>query len=191
VTRRHQTRGHLFRRLIWLAAAVAVPLQALLAYNVWQTAQREERQALQSVENLAAMIAHDAGSFVDSTTQYLTIVAQRPSLQAMDPARCDPVLEDAVRRHLHFANVLVTDLVGQSICSSVRGPGQVSRYSAAMNGSGTRFAAAARSSASLSMHPSPRKPSSPSASLSRTTFNASARCPSWSTWPRCSASGIA
>ncbi len=104
-----------------------MPLQALLAYNVWQTAQREERQALQSVENLAAMIAHDAGSFVDSTTQYLTIVAQRPSLQAMDPARCDPVLEDAVRRHLHFANVLVTDLVGQSICSSVRGPGQVSR----------------------------------------------------------------
>ena len=115
--------GYLFRQLLWLTAAVAVPLLALLGYNVQQDALQARRFAYQAVENYAAGVAQDAESLLVGTESYLAFMSARPLVTALDDQSCDPLLEGVVQRRQHFANVFVTDLKGRPICSSIKGPG--------------------------------------------------------------------
>ncbi|MCX2860780.1 PAS domain S-box protein [Paucibacter sp. PLA-PC-4] len=116
-------RGYLFRQLLWLTAAVAVPLLALLAYNVQQDAVQARTAAYQAVENYAAGVAQDARSLLSATESYLAFMADRPLVRAVDEQTCDPLLDGVVQRRQHFANVFVTDLSGRPVCSSIKGPG--------------------------------------------------------------------
>ncbi|MEF7612613.1 ATP-binding protein [Aquincola sp. MAHUQ-54] len=101
---------------------MALPLVALLGYNLWREASHARRAAYQAVESHAAGIAHDTDALLTGTAQYLDFLAIRPQVVALDPV-CDPVLDDVVRRRRHFADVVLVDLAGRLVCSAVAGPG--------------------------------------------------------------------
>jgi PAS domain S-box-containing protein len=115
---------YLFRQLVWLIAAIACPLLALLAYNIHHDAQQARMAAYQAVENYAAGIGQDAESLLADTENYLGFLAARPLIKALDDQRCDPVLDGVAQRRRHFANVFVTDLEGKPVCFAVKGPGR-------------------------------------------------------------------
>ena len=116
---------YLFRQLVWLIAAVTLPLLALLAYNVQQDVRQVRLAAYQAVENYAAGIAQDVELLLTDTENYLSFLAERPQIKALDELRCDPLLDGVVKRRRHFANVFVTDLRGKPICFAEKGPGKV------------------------------------------------------------------
>ncbi len=116
---------YLFRQLVCMIAAVAVPLLALLAYNIQQDVRHARQAAYQEVQNYAAGMAQDVNSLLADTENYLGFLAERPLIKALDTQRCDPLLDGVVKRRRHFANVLVTDLLGKPICLAEKGPGQV------------------------------------------------------------------
>ncbi|MET0518249.1 MAG: ATP-binding protein [Burkholderiaceae bacterium] len=117
-------RAYLFRQLVWLIAAVTVPMLALLAYNIHQQAGQTRRAAYQAVENHALGIAHDIELLLGDTENYLDFLAGRPLIKALDDRHCDPLLTGVVQRRRHFANVFVTDLLGKPVCFAEAGPGE-------------------------------------------------------------------
>jgi PAS domain S-box-containing protein len=140
--------GFLFRQFVWMAVLVAAPLLVLLGYEIRQVATQARASAYQAVETDAASIAQDAESLLRSTEQYLTFLAQRPLVMAMDPVHCDPILDGVVLRREYFANATMTDLAGRPICMAAGGPGSGPKYSFASSAWFQR--AAASNSVSLS-----------------------------------------
>jgi PAS domain S-box-containing protein len=118
-------RGYLFRQLIGLSVVLTLPLLALLAFSVSQDARHAREAAYQAVSNYSASISQDADAVLTETKQYLSFLAERPQVLALDRQHCDPVMEGVVRRRRHFANVVVTELNGTPVCLSVTGPGAV------------------------------------------------------------------
>ncbi len=118
---RHQ--GYFFRQLVWLIAVVAMPLLALLAYNLSHESLQARESAIQTVESLAAGIGQDVQSLLTGTEQYLAFLAERPLVKALDDQTCDPLLEGVAQRRQHVANVFITDLAGKPVCYSVKRPG--------------------------------------------------------------------
>lgn len=110
--------GYLFRRLVGLTAVAALPLLALLAFNLWTSAQNARERALDVVDNQAIAVAREAEALLQSTQQYLVYLAAQPTIRALDARHCDPVLRGVTQRRAHFAQVLVLDAGGDLVCSA-------------------------------------------------------------------------
>ena len=120
-----QSKLYLFRQLLILVAAIAVPLLALEGYNLQHSATQAREAAYRTIESYAADVAQDTEMWIGDTRQYLTFLAARPMILALDPLRCDPLLDGVAKRRRHVANVFVADMGGRGVCFSVKGPGQI------------------------------------------------------------------
>lgn len=105
--------------LLRLILAVALPLAALVAWNLYVTLQEEVRQAHQQVLHLAQLTASDTAEFLGQARNIADRLAARPAVRALDPARCDSILKDFHGLAPRFANIVTMTIDGVVVCSAV------------------------------------------------------------------------
>ena len=104
-------------QLLLLVLAVAVPIIGLVLYSTYKGLQLEAQQARTAALNLAQLTAAHTDQQLADSENFLKQIAQRPLIQAMDPARCDPFLEEFSELFPQYTGLGVVDLSGQTICS--------------------------------------------------------------------------
>jgi PAS domain S-box-containing protein len=105
--------------LLALVAACILPLAAIFAYSTyWDTAQDFDRRQ-SALHALAKANAAEVGRLLANVRRLMDALAQRPMVRALDPERCDPLLE--TYRHLFpdIANIATIDSNGMIVCSAV------------------------------------------------------------------------
>ena len=115
MTKHWSIRSHLFA----LVLAVAIPLVALLSYDLFHDAESNARQVNASSLVLAQITASGTEHFLNDTTKMIQRIAQRPLVRAVDPQHCDPILADLHDLNPRFANIGVINTAGKVICSAV------------------------------------------------------------------------
>ena len=108
--------------LLGLILVAIVPYLAIIGY---QTANRHEADlsaARDSVHRIARQTAAETSRFIAESRDVLERMADRALVQAVDAARCDPILGDYHRLNARFANIGVVNAAGNVICSSVEQP---------------------------------------------------------------------
>lgn len=105
-------------QLLLLVLVVAVPLTSLMLYSTYTGLQLEAEQARTSALNLAQLTAAHAEQTLADSESLLAQVAQRPFIQAMDPARCDPFLSEFTDLFPQYAGLGVVNLSGQPVCAA-------------------------------------------------------------------------
>ena len=105
-------------QLLALVLAVAVPIIGLVLYSTYKGLQLEAAQARTAALNLAQLTAVHTDQLLADSETLLIQIAQRPLIQAMDPARCDPFLEEFSELFPQYVGLGVVDLSGQTICSA-------------------------------------------------------------------------
>ncbi len=98
--------------------AVALPLAALEAWNLYATWQADAQHARQQVLHLARVTASETDRFLDQTQDILNGLAARPAVGALDSSRCDPILKDFHGLAPRFANVVTMTIDGRVVCSA-------------------------------------------------------------------------
>lgn len=109
--------------LLQLLVAALLPTMALLAYSGYASYQQARGQAEQSASALAQLTADSIQAFLEDTRETMAQLARRPDIEAMDPARCDPIFRDFKDLLPRFANFSQASLDGVLICSSGAQPG--------------------------------------------------------------------
>jgi PAS domain S-box-containing protein len=117
-------------QLIWLSLTIAVPLVALLGYNLYRSAEREKSVLSAAALQLAYIAAQNAESFLSDSHRALEVLAQRPAVLALDRNACDPLLGAIQKLRPGFGNALTVNRDGTPVCSelatvpaTVSGPG--------------------------------------------------------------------
>ncbi|HEX7526831.1 MAG TPA: response regulator [Gaiellaceae bacterium] len=107
------------RQLAALALVVALPLYAAIAYATRTAHEDAGDAAKRTSSQLAALTASSVQEFIANARAELAVVAARPLVRRMDPARCDPFLRDAQHLSRYAANVITVSLAGRSVCSAL------------------------------------------------------------------------
>ncbi|MGH8706855.1 MAG: HAMP domain-containing protein, partial [Burkholderiales bacterium] len=109
--------------LALIVAVLALPLVALLAYDIFRGAGREQSYAEGAVWRATESTAEIAARFVEDARLLLEPIARRPLVRAMDPERCDPGLKGLLELHPRAGNFLVVNREGRIICGAIAPPG--------------------------------------------------------------------
>lgn len=108
-----------------LGLFIALPLALLIAAITYTVDREARRDAEALVQRESARLANDVTRFLDETERGLRLVAARAGARGMDPAHCDPGLEDLIAIQPRYVNVNLTDRDGWVICGAklqARGP---------------------------------------------------------------------
>ncbi|WP_298213676.1 EAL domain-containing protein [Acidovorax sp.] len=105
--------------LLLLVVALVIPLIGALGFNVLRNAENALDDARAAQRSLSASIAADLSSKIASAHEILRLIADRPQVQAMDPARCDDMLVDLNALLPEFANIAYSDRAGNILCSAI------------------------------------------------------------------------
>lgn len=105
--------------LALLVGVLLLPLIALTAYFLYTQAQHDVEDAEAVVRRLAASYADRAERFIADARAVLQVVAWRPLVRAMDPARCDPGLRELLEFYPKADNFLVVDRKGRILCGAI------------------------------------------------------------------------
>ncbi|MGE5090171.1 MAG: EAL domain-containing protein [Candidatus Levyibacteriota bacterium] len=100
-----------------LALAAVIPLAAAAGYVIVDRYRESRDQAESQLRNLAAITANNIDREITESERLLGVLAQRPLVSAMDPARCDPFLAEFLRLHPEYANLLIRTLQGDAVCA--------------------------------------------------------------------------
>lgn len=103
-----------------LIAATALPLIALLGYQMVRETSADTDAARNLVRGLAEVSANDSAAAIGKIERTVRLLAGRPMVGSLDPARCDPVLEELRGFEPNFNNVVTFDAGGNPICSALR-----------------------------------------------------------------------
>lgn len=109
-------------QLILLAAALALPLVALLLFNVLRETRQDRRAADDEVRTRARLVAADATRVVRDTMSSAAAIARRPDVASLDPKRCDPRLQEIAALLPHVATVITVARTGEVVCAAVAHP---------------------------------------------------------------------
>ncbi len=105
--------------LALLVLATALPLVLLMAYNAYSQADVASERAQGEVVRAAQITAQGVGNLVQESRLLLEHLAQRPRVHALDPARCDPVLDSVPDLFPHYINVFTVRASGERVCSAL------------------------------------------------------------------------
>ena len=103
-----------------LLLLVIVPFLGTLAYQYWSDVKLARENAGERLRLVARAVAADANSDFADVQDLLALMARRPLIRAVDPARCDPFVEQFAQLHPDWANVGVVDLAGRLVCGAER-----------------------------------------------------------------------
>ena len=106
--------------LILLVLATAVPLVAMLAYNIRHQAESEVEKAETAVKNLVNLTATDTASTLEEFERLLVLLSSRRGITALDRGQCDDGSREILGFHKSLINVASYDLDGNVICSVLR-----------------------------------------------------------------------
>ncbi len=106
-------------QLLGMCMMIAMPLIALLGYNLYRSAERDKRELGTAALQLAQVAAQNAESFLADARQILEILAQRPAVLALDPVACDILLGSVPRLNPRFRNALTVNRHGDLVCSTI------------------------------------------------------------------------
>jgi len=106
-----------------LAAVVALPLLAVIAFLLLDGARREVAHATDEARGIADETAARSERFLGDFRATLEAVAQRPQVRAMDPANCDPALPTLHELYPRAGNIIVVDREGWILCGAKPPPG--------------------------------------------------------------------
>ena len=104
--------------LLALGLIVLIPLLALLVFDLNKEEQRIRHHAESTAMSLAQIAAHTLERQLGDTQQFLTTLAARANVRALDVQRCDPVFGDFQKSHPGFTALTTTTVDGELICSS-------------------------------------------------------------------------
>jgi signal transduction histidine kinase/CheY-like chemotaxis protein/HPt (histidine-containing phosphotransfer) domain-containing protein len=109
-------------RLIGLVAAIVLPFVAIVGYEQYLSTSREIAAAGEESQGFARLIAIGVQHDIIQTRDILTGAVTRAAIQAMDPARCDPVLVTVPRLRPSIMAVTSIDLAGNQVCNTTPPP---------------------------------------------------------------------
>ncbi len=104
-------------QLYLLLLVVIVPFLGTLAYQYWHDVALAREDAGERLRLVARAVAAEVDSDLAQAQALLAPLARRPLVRAVDPARCDPFLEEFARLRPDWSNVGVVDLAGRLVCS--------------------------------------------------------------------------
>lgn len=107
--------------LLGMAAVPLVALFAALAYDTYRDDEENIARANRTAMRIAEATASQAELTLARAQHYLSVLAQRPKVRALDPADCDPLLVDLKKLAPEYANVLTLDAKGRLVCSAIEG----------------------------------------------------------------------
>lgn len=102
-----------------LVVMVALPLTALVAYNIYRNFLDDREAATAGAVRLAQVSSAQASQVIRDTQTLLITLSQRPLVRALDPQRCDPLFRDFPDLYPRFATVLTVDLSGKPVCGAI------------------------------------------------------------------------
>lgn len=100
--------------------STALPLFLLLGYQIAHEAKMDVDNARQTVKSLALVTATDTAAALSETERIARTLSERPLVRALDPAHCDPFLNEFRNLNHHYANIATVDMHGNSPCSLLR-----------------------------------------------------------------------
>jgi len=107
-------------QLALLAALIAGPLIALLAFQTYREFEADRAAAGEGVQRVARAAAIDARRTLDETERVLKRLADRAAVRAMSPSQCDPAIEDFRAAVSGLANILTVNRHGEVVCSAIQ-----------------------------------------------------------------------
>jgi diguanylate cyclase (GGDEF)-like protein/PAS domain S-box-containing protein len=113
------TRFSIRSYLALMVLALAIPLFGVVAYNIYLDAKFSANQARASVRTMATLVANNTARKIEATRQLLAGLAQRPLVRLLDAARCDSVIKDLQVLSPDFANIVYTNMQGDTVCSAL------------------------------------------------------------------------
>ncbi len=111
------------RRLYILAAVVVLAMMGTLGYTIYTNTQSAIAQEQTRLRTLSTIFASNTTNSLERNREALELIARRPGIQAMNTARCDPILPEFRNLFPRFANLATVDLNGMAPCSGVPQPG--------------------------------------------------------------------
>ena len=105
-------------QLFALAFGVAAPVIGLLGYLLYLDAGNAVDRAGDAALRLAQTTAAETGKYFNQNRAFMERMAKRPMIRAMDPARCDPLINDLQPLTVALVAIYVANLKGELICSN-------------------------------------------------------------------------
>jgi PAS domain S-box-containing protein len=107
------------QELAKVALVVALPLVALLAWHVYDSARTEYRAAAEVTRGHAIRIAGDMHRDLNQADLMLKRLASRPLVRALNPDLCDSLLSEAVALVPGIGNIVTIDATGALVCTGL------------------------------------------------------------------------
>ena len=117
--RRTSIRTH----MLLLVLAVSIPLVVIVGFAIYDDMQKNVAHTKASLRILANTMVHNSGSKIADARYVLERLASRPLVVRLDPANCDPILQNLTLLNPSYANAGYTNLQGQVVCTAVPLPG--------------------------------------------------------------------
>ena len=107
-----------------LVAVIALPLLAIIALLLFDSARRDLAHATDAARRVADETAARSERFLGDFRATLEAIAQRPLVRAMDAAHCDPELSTLRELYPRAGNIIVVDADGWILCGARLPPGE-------------------------------------------------------------------
>lgn len=101
-----------------LAVVVALPLISVIAFLLFDAAQRDLAHATDDARRFAEQTAARSERFLADFRATLEAIARRPLIRAMDAERCDPALATLRELSPRAGNIIVVDAEGWILCAA-------------------------------------------------------------------------
>lgn len=123
--RRPGQRGPTIRAsLALLVLATALPLAILLGWSVLRATEEQRLLAEELVQRVARNIAADADAFLRVQQDLAANLARRSAVRRLDPAACEPLLEQLAAVHGSIDEIFTVDREGRVVCGHPAFPGR-------------------------------------------------------------------
>lgn len=109
-------------QLVALVLAVALPAVGLVAYGLVSAANEARDAAFTQVQFLATSSASRLDAVVHENAALLAKLARRPLIGALDPRRCDPIIDNLVSINPEYTTLAVRDSAANVLCTSRADP---------------------------------------------------------------------
>ena len=114
-------------RLALIVLVAALPLIALVVFNIVNHARLESAQAAEEALHSARAVAEQTGQRLQRARTVLAWMAQRPNANLLDEARCDAVFGAFGGLFPEYTNLLTVRRDASRACSAVRPPPTAAR----------------------------------------------------------------
>jgi PAS domain S-box-containing protein len=108
-------------QIFLLAMAIMLPLAGLLAWQLGAELRHAREMAQSRVRSIADNAATDLQRHFAQAEAALARIAARPLVRGLNPARCDPIVQEFTQLHPEFLALGLRDREGKALCTLLPG----------------------------------------------------------------------